>query len=288
VTAGSGCIPNTSKVTGESFDPTPGNNTDSARICVGPGPDPKFDLVVTKTASSKSVYVGQPLKYTVTVTNNGPDAAPSAKVTDTLNHPASVVSVKTTQGSCTKTIPMTCQLGTIKAGGKVTITVTVKLRESGCKQRNAASATGDGTDTNPANNMARVDACAKRVPLRLTKVADRHSLRAGSTVGYTIRVSNPTAGEARDVKVCDDLPKGLIYVSSKAKAKFSNGRYCWTIKTLGAHRSQSFRITVRALSSASGDRVNRATASAKGAKTQHAKDPVHVLAARASGGGVTG
>jgi uncharacterized repeat protein (TIGR01451 family) len=278
---GASAITNTGTVSSENRDPDPSDNKASASICTDPGPDPTFDLVVAKTAASKSVYVGQPLKYTVTVTNKGPAAAPNAKVTDTLNAPASVSSVKATQGSCTKTIPMTCQLGNVPAGGKVTITITVKLRDSGCKQRNAASATGDGTDANPANNLAKVDVCAKAVPLRLTKIADSASVRAGSTVGYTIRVSNPTVGEAKDVKVCDKLPSGLVYVSSKARAKFTSGQYCWTIKTLGAHQSQSFRITVRALGSASGDRVNRATASAKGAKTKRAKDPVHVLARRA-------
>jgi uncharacterized repeat protein (TIGR01451 family) len=290
VTATSGCITNTSTVTGDAKDPTADNNKDSAAVCVTPPPpgDPKFDLVVDKTASSKSVYVGQPVTYTITVTNKGPDTATDAKLTDTLNAPVSVISVKPTQGSCTKKIPMSCQLGTIPAGGKVTITVKVKHRDSGCKQRNAASATGEGTDTNPANNLDRVDICVKQVPLRLTKVADRHTLRAGDLVGYTIRVSNPTAGEAKDVDVCDKLPSGLVYVSSKARAKFTKGQYCWHIETLGAHKSRSYRITVRALGSASGDRTNRATASAPGARTRHAKDAVHVLAARVSGGGVTG
>jgi uncharacterized repeat protein (TIGR01451 family) len=287
-TTTSGCITNTSKVTGDAKDPTAANNEAAAKVCADAPPPPNFDLVVTKTAANKSVYVGQALRYTLTVANEGPEAAPNAKVTDTLNAPASVVSVKATQGSCTKSIPMTCQLGTIPAGGKVTINVTVKLRDNGCKQRNAASATGAGNDTNPANNLARVDVCAKPVPLRLTKVADSSSVRARGLVGYTIRVSNPTVGEAQDVQVCDRLPSGLVYVSSKAKAKFTKGQYCWSIDTLAAHQSRSFRITVRALGSASGDRVNRATASAKGATTRHAKDPVRVLGARASGGGVTG
>jgi uncharacterized repeat protein (TIGR01451 family) len=283
-----GNIQNTACVDGDNQDTDSTNNCDTTTVTVVPGPEPRFDLSVTKTANDKSVYVGEPVKYTVTVTNKGPDAAPSADVTDVLNSPATVVSVKASQGTCTKSIPMTCQLGTIKAGGKVTITVTVKLRDDGCKERNAASATADGTDTNPANNLARVDVCAKAVPLRLTKVADSASVRAGGLVSYTIRVSNPTKGELQDVDVCDRLPSGLVYVSSKAKAKFTKGQYCWNIDTLGAHQSKSYRITVRALGSASGDRVNRATASAKGAKTKRASDPVRVLGARASGGGVTG
>jgi uncharacterized repeat protein (TIGR01451 family) len=129
--------------------------------------------------------------------------------------------------------------------------------------------------------MARVDVCAKAVPLRLTKVADKSVVRARGLVGYTIRVSNPTVGEAKDVQVCDRLPSGLVYVSSKAKAKLTKGQYCWHIETLGAHKSRSYRIVLRALGSASGDRVNHATASATGAKTRRAKDQVHVLPFRA-------
>jgi uncharacterized repeat protein (TIGR01451 family) len=288
VTAHDGCITNVATVSGSRSDPNPDNSKDSDKTCVQPPPDPRFDLAVTKKADDKSVYVGEPVKYTITVTNKGPGAAQSVDVTDTLNWPASVVSVKASQGSCNKDIPMSCQLGTIKAGGKVTITVVVKLRDDGCKQRNAASATADGTDTNPANNVARVDVCAKAVPLRLTKVADRGSIRAGDTIGYTIRVSNRTDGEAKEVKVCDKLPSGLVYVSSRAKAKFTGGQYCWTIATLGAHKGKRYRITVRALGGASGGEVNRASASAKGARTKRASDPIQVLPARASGGGVTG
>jgi uncharacterized repeat protein (TIGR01451 family) len=288
--AASGSIKNCATVTTTKNDTNPSNNSSCVTIPRSPSPPPltKWDLRVVKKAKPTSVYVGQPVTYTLVVTNNGPDTATGVKVTDTLNKPASVVSVKTTQGKCTKSIPMTCSLGTIKAKKKVTITVVTKPRTSGCKQRNAGSVTGVGTDSNPSNNMSRADICAKPVPLRLTKVADRHTLPAGDLVGYTIRVSNRTVGEARNVKVCDDLPSGLVYVSSKAEAKFTKGQYCWTIKTLAAHKSTSFRITVRAVSSAAGNRVNRASASAPGAKTRRANDAVHVLPARASGGGVTG
>jgi uncharacterized repeat protein (TIGR01451 family) len=292
MTASSGCVTNTATVTGDNKDTAAANDTGSAKVCVPPGeppaPSTAFDLVVSKTANDRSVYVGESVTYTVTVANTGAATAPSTDVTDVLNAPASVVSVKASQGSCTKNIPMTCQVGAIPAGGKVTITVVVKLRQSGCRQRNAASATAEGTDANPANNLARVDACVKAVPLRLTKVADSSSVRAGGLLGYTIRVSNRTAGEARDVKVCDRLPSGMVYVSSSSRAKLTKGQYCWTLKTLAAHKTKSYRITVRTLSSASGSRVNRATASAPGAVTTRAKDPVRVLGAHASGGGVTG
>jgi uncharacterized repeat protein (TIGR01451 family) len=282
-----GNVTNTACVSGDTKDPDANDNCGSSTITVVPGPDPKFDLAVTKKANHKTVYVGQSTTYTITVTNKGPDGAPNTKVTDTFSVPASVVSVKTTQGSCNKTIPITCQLGTVKAGGKVTITVVMKPRRAG-SARNAAGATGDGTDGDPGNNMGRTTTKVKNVALRLTKVADSGSVRAGGLMGYTIRVSNPTRGEARGVKVCDRMPSGMVYVSSKARAKYTKGQYCWTISTLKAHQGRSYRITVRMLTSASGTKVNRATASGRGATTRSAKDPVHVLGARAAGGGVTG
>ena len=42
------------------------------------------DLSVTKTANPNPVLVGQPVTYTVTVTNNGPDAATGVSLTDNL------------------------------------------------------------------------------------------------------------------------------------------------------------------------------------------------------------
>jgi uncharacterized repeat protein (TIGR01451 family) len=284
-----GNVTNTACVSGDKKDPDSKGNCASSTITIVPGPEPKFDLSVSKKANHNTVYVGQPTTYTIVVSNKGPDAAPNVKVTDTFSVPASVVSVKTTQGSCTDEIPITCKLGTVKAGGKVTITVVLKPKRSG-KARNAASATGDGTDGDPSNNMARTTTTVKSVALRLSKAADHASARAGERMGYTIRVTNPTRGEARDVQVCDRMPSGMVYVSSKARAKYTKGQYCWHIDTLRARSSRSYRITVRMLASASGSKVNRATASGEGATTKRAKDPVHVLPARASGGGggVTG
>jgi uncharacterized repeat protein (TIGR01451 family) len=277
MTATTGCIPNTATVTGDALDPNPEDDKASAQVCVQPGPDPTFDLVVDKTASHSSVAVGQRVTYTVTVTNKGPDAAPEAKVTDTLNAPVRIVSVRTTQGSCTKTNPMSCQLGTIPAGGEVTITVVVKHRRAGKGQVNAASATGKGTDNNPDDNLDKTTVTVKKVALKLSKVASRSTVRAGETLSYRIRVRNPTKGEARNVKVCDRLPAGLSFMSSTPKAKRSGGQRCWTIKLLKAGKSRSYRVTVRVANGANGRKVNRATLSSRDARPATARRPVRVL-----------
>jgi uncharacterized repeat protein (TIGR01451 family) len=111
---------------------------------------------------------------------------------------------------------------------------------------------------------------------------------AGALISYTIRVTNPTQGTARDVRTCDRLPVGLVYVSSKRRAKLTGGRYCWRAKTLRPHQSKRYRITVRALPGASGKTVNRASTNAPQAKTARDQRKVRVLPAAARSGGVTG
>ena len=288
-----GAIVNTAKVSGDQDDPTPEDNVDSAKVTIPPPPPvaptpTRFDLAVSKTADHHTVSVGQPVTYTIVVANKGPAPAPSVDVTDTLSAPASIVSVKATAGSCTKAIPMHCSLGTIAAGAKVTITVVAEPRQSGCDQRNAASATGEGTDADPANNLDTVDLCARQLALRLSKVADVASVRAGGLMSYTIRVTNPTRATARDVKTCDRLPAGLVYVSSRSKARLTGGAYCWTARRLARGATRRYRITVRVLRGASGSRVNRATVNGLQARPRKARAAIRVLPGRAHGGGVTG
>jgi uncharacterized repeat protein (TIGR01451 family) len=287
VTATSGCIPNTARVQGAHEDPDPADNEASAQVCVElpPTPPAVFDLEVDKRASVTRPVVGQRVTYTVVVTNNGPDAAPAAKLTDTYNNRATVVSVSTTAGSCTKAMPITCELGRIESGASVTVTVVIKPRVSG-RARNAASATSCcGTDKVPDNNMDTVDIRVRKVALKVTKVASSASVQAGSTLNYRIRVRNPSKGEARNVKVCDRLPSGLRFVSSSPKAKRSGGQRCWTIKSLKAGKSRTYRVTVRTAKGANGRKVNRASISSPSIKPAIARRPVQVRGAQP---GVTG
>jgi uncharacterized repeat protein (TIGR01451 family) len=276
VTATSGCIGNTAQVQGAHEDPNADNNQASARVCVEPPPPGSFDLEVEKRASVTRPVVGQPVTYRIVVTNNGPGAAPEAKVTDTFNSRATVVSVRSSQGSCSRRIPITCELGAIAAGESVTITMVIKPRETG-RARNAASATSCcGTDTTPNNNMDTVDVNVRKVQLKVTKVASSSSVRAGETLNYRIRVSNPSKGEARNVKVCDRLPSGMSFVSSSPKAKRSGGQRCWRIKSLKAGKSETFRVTVRTAKGANGRKVNRATVNSGDVQPAIARRPVRV------------
>jgi uncharacterized repeat protein (TIGR01451 family) len=153
-----------------------------------------------------------------------------------------------------------------------------------------------GNTTNAANiNGCPTTPCAEvpvkivKPKLRVSKKASKRTINAGDTIRYRIRVRNPSEAAVRNVRVCDRLPSGLVYVSSKPKAKVSKGRNCWTVKSLKAGKRKTFKVTVRALSGTSGRKVNRVTATSPNARgTARAKRTIRVRGGAVSGGGVTG
>lgn len=127
-----------------------------------------------------------------------------------------------------------------------------------------------------------------RPRLSLSKSASRSSVRAGTTLPFTLTVRNPSSRTVRNVRVCDDLPAGLVHVSSSPPSRASNGRRCWTVRRLGPRSSRTLRIRTRVLRGANGRLVNRATATAAAAARARAARSIRVRGAAPAAGGVTG
>jgi uncharacterized repeat protein (TIGR01451 family) len=287
VTGGGGTsVKNTAKVTGDQPDPDPGNNEDGSTVEIKPGPEPTFDLSVKKTSNVKNPTIGQQVIYTIAVKNSGPQAAPEAKVTDTLNKRVKVISVDPETGKCTTGNPFTCELGTVQPGKTVKVKAVVQVLRLG-GQRNAASVMGDGKDTDPSNNMSVLKQRVNKVKLKLTKVASKANVHPGEKFSYLITVKNITKGIAKKVQVCDEMPSGLAYLSSNPKGKFGKGVLCWTIGTLGPRATDKFTVVVKALR-ATGTKVNRVTASGGAVAAAKAKSAVHVAPAPEKPTPVTG
>jgi uncharacterized repeat protein (TIGR01451 family) len=118
---------------------------------------PAADLSVTKTDSPDPVHIGQNLVYTITVKNNGPDAATGVTATDQLPKSAGYGSVTTTQGTCSlkpeKAI-VSCSLGTMASGGTVTIKINVKPAKKGQITNTVSVSSASPADPNTTNNTA--------------------------------------------------------------------------------------------------------------------------------------
>ncbi len=107
------------------------------------------------STSVSAVALGQNSVYKITVTNNGPSAANTVKLTDTLAASGLTFgSVTTTSGTCTGTGPINCTLATpFASGATATITVTVRATAAGFYP-NTATITDSGSppDPNTGNN----------------------------------------------------------------------------------------------------------------------------------------
>ena len=113
------------------------------------------DLALIKTDSSDPVTAGSNLTYTIVIANDGPDTASNVVVMDTLPVSVTFVSSSASQGSCSGTSTVTCDLGTIASSVSVTVTIVVIPIEEGTLN-NTASVVSGVTDPNTANNKATV------------------------------------------------------------------------------------------------------------------------------------
>jgi CSLREA domain-containing protein/uncharacterized repeat protein (TIGR01451 family) len=87
------------------------------------------DLTVTKTASPNPVVVGSNLTFTITATNNGPDAVTNAVVTDNLPSSVLFMSCNSTNGGvCGGTgNNRTITFPSLASGASATITIVAKV-----------------------------------------------------------------------------------------------------------------------------------------------------------------
>ena len=110
----------------------------------------RVDSINSQTAATK----GGNITYTWSVSNGGPVAAKSVKLTDTLPSGLSLVSVKTTAGTCTGTVTISCSLGDLNYSN-VTVTIVAKANVRGTLT-NLATVTSTTPDSYLGDNTATV------------------------------------------------------------------------------------------------------------------------------------
>ena len=115
-----------------------------------------MDLQIVKDATPQVQLVsGQAdVAYTMVVKNNGPNQAHNVVVSDAAPGGVSFLAVtaQPVNGNCSVTPALlSCTLGTLGPGVERTIGISARVTQTGTYV-NCATTTGDGGDTNPANN----------------------------------------------------------------------------------------------------------------------------------------
>ncbi|HXO08875.1 MAG TPA: DUF11 domain-containing protein, partial [Solirubrobacteraceae bacterium] len=274
-------ITNTATVSATENNGSPGLST--AHVVVNPSvvpPPPNAKLTITKTVNHKRAKFGSTLRYTITVANAGPATAQTPTVTDTLSTAASIVSVHPSSGSCHGRSPLTCKLASIAPGAHATITVAARPRDLG-KIRNSASVTTPTPLAPGSRTMAKVTTVITAGAHSRIVFTDRTStpkIPPGGTATFLPKITNPNPWPLHNVKVCDRLPPGTMFVSASRGSKRGGRVVCWTVGTLAPHTSKSFSLRAETLLGVTGKLRDAATAKATvGGKHLTAHAHAHVL-----------
>jgi uncharacterized repeat protein (TIGR01451 family) len=139
----------------------------------GPGTAPWIsdaDLSVEKSDSKDPSPTGRNLTYTITVTNNGPDAALNVEVTDPLPAGMDFVSATASAGSCGLFGgTVLCSIGGLVNGGTATFTIVVTPRQAGLAQ-NVASVSSSTGDPVLGNNTSTEQTSICRITSRRASI----------------------------------------------------------------------------------------------------------------------
>ncbi|HTX91046.1 MAG TPA: SdrD B-like domain-containing protein, partial [Anaerolineales bacterium] len=253
-------------------DPTPGNNsatdTDTQNS--------RADLSVTKTDSVAQYVPGMSVTYTVTVANSGPSDALASVVTD--NIPTQLSSwawacsgvtggATGCDAAASNSINFTDTVD-LPSGSSLTYTVAANIKSSatGNLVNTATVAAAAGvTETNAANNTATdTDTQHTQVDLSITKTDGVAQYVPGTSVTYTITVSNSGPSDATGATVTDSFPAGVTATWTcagvgGATCTASGSGNLSTSANIPAGQHVTYTVTANIVSSLTGDLVNTAT-----------------------------
>ncbi|MFB7250120.1 isopeptide-forming domain-containing fimbrial protein [Microbacterium sp. NPDC056234] len=180
------------------------------------------DLAITKTLDTSPLVAGQPVAYTVVVTNNGPQASADFSVYDPIPASLSDVQAQTSSGSCLVTASVNCAGGPIGVGDEVEITITGTLSAdapAGSAVVNTAQVESSTTDPDQSNNTSTASGTVTAaVDVAIEKTFAPPTPIAGEEVVYTMVASNSGPSAAENVVITDPLDPATTFVSATSDA----------------------------------------------------------------------
>jgi uncharacterized repeat protein (TIGR01451 family) len=221
-------------------------------------------LSISKVADASVVSAGDPIGYTITVSNGGAGTAKDVIVTDTLPTNAGLnwtIDGGTGAAQCSISAGvLTCHFGDMASGATKTVHLSSPTTSATCGQVvNTASAT-TSNDGNPSTPNATITVNCPDV--QVLKTADQGTIDAGDTAAFTIVVTNNGQGTAKNVTLSDPLPAGIAWHEDSADCSISNGTLTCSFGNLAAGASRTIHVTGETDVADCGTLVNTATVAA--------------------------
>ena len=239
VVANGTTLTNTAEVTAsDQADPDSTNNLASASVTVVL-PQVNADLSLNKTVDDARPNVGDEVVFTVTINNQGPDAATGIEVTEVLSDglmfvDASLESYDSGSGVWT--------VGSLAVGQTQTLMITAEVAAAGPASNIASVTASDQPDPDSSDNQATVTVTPQVADLSLVKTVDDLSASVGDDVTFTIAVNNAGPDTATGVTVTDQLPAGLQFIDATGAGSYDEASGVWTIGSVAADSTVTLDI----------------------------------------------
>ncbi|WP_296803694.1 hypothetical protein [uncultured Methanobrevibacter sp.] len=233
-----GIIMNNVSVNGSEFDYDLTNNNDSEIIKVSPS----SDLSIIKVSNVSSTNFNQLVKWTLMITNNGPDIAHDVVVVDILPEGFIYIDSILEKGTYSDGV---INIGTLSVGEKLKVEIISKVNRTGTIV-NFANITGYEYDSDLSNNKDNASVFVNPAcDLEVIKKANVTNPNYGDIVNWNIIVRNNGPDVAHEVKVIDVLPKSLIWVDDDGNGKYDLKTGIWNIGQLNSNAFVQLNIVTR-------------------------------------------
>lgn len=234
------------------------------------------DLAISKSASNPTPALGSQVTFTLTATNNGPDAATGVNATDVL--PTGLTYVSDDGGGAYDASSGAWTIGALAASASATlhIVATVDSSDQICNQVSIGASSP--LDTVPGNDNAEVCVSAPRsADLELSMTSDVPSAMSGSPITYTLTLKNNGADQAYGLVTTLTLTPDVAVTGSTASAgTFNTSTKIWNVATLAAGATATLTVTVDAPNSDQLDASATVTATTADPNTADNTDSVTI------------
>lgn len=230
-------------------DPTDENNTASQTTALPP--PPQSDAGIFKDGPG-AAGPNTDVSYTITVSNAGSDASPLTW-TDTLPSGMTFVSLTQNSGptmSCSTGTTVSCSLSPFPGGATATFTLVGHIPSnmtSGTLQNTATVSAPN--DPNPENDTSTTTLNISSVDMSIVKTGPA-TATAGTSISYTITITNSGPDSATDVVWSDTLPPNTTFSSVSPSAGCTappvglNGTVSCTIGLLAPSTPTQYTLTI--------------------------------------------
>ena len=201
-------------------------------------------LVINKTSNVDAINPGDLFNYTIVITAEGSSDSLGVILTDKLDQSLldAQNAVFYVNGNYVGKWNGSYNIGTLKTGNSVTVTIEVKALNSANKDIfNKAIVENEEGFINESNKTVHVNT----VDLAINKTSDKVTYKYLDNVIYTIVVTNHGPDDSFNVTVRDMLPNTLRFISASGNYDPVTG--IWFIGHLAKGQSATLTITAQAI-----------------------------------------